>query len=75
MAAFEARDRDAFTAHWTEILADEGVITKTVVVNGHVAGNVVSWEQSGRREIGYWFGREFWGKASPPARLTPSWAR
>ena len=62
MAAFEARDRDAFAAHWAKILADDTVIKKTVLVDGHVAGNVVSWEHSGEREIGYWIGREFWGK-------------
>jgi RimJ/RimL family protein N-acetyltransferase len=27
-----------------------------------VAGNVGCWEQEGRRLIGYWIGREFWGK-------------
>jgi RimJ/RimL family protein N-acetyltransferase len=27
-----------------------------------VAGNVVSFEQDGEREVGYWIGREYWGK-------------
>jgi len=27
-----------------------------------VAGNVVSWGQSGERAIGYWIGKEYWGK-------------
>ena len=62
MAAFPPRDRDAFTAHWTKILGDETVITRTVVFDGRVAGNVVSFERSGRREVGYWIGREHWGK-------------
>lgn len=62
MAAFEARDRDAFMAHWTKIRADASVVTRAVVAEGQVAGNVVSWEQSGRRVIGYWIGREFWGR-------------
>ena len=29
---------------------------------GGVAGNTGSWEQDGRREIGYWIGMEHWGK-------------
>lgn len=62
MAAFPARDRNAFTAHWTKILGDETVIIKTIVFDGHVAGNVVSWEQSGERLVGFWIGREYWGK-------------
>jgi RimJ/RimL family protein N-acetyltransferase len=63
MAAFAARERDAFMAHWARILIDEACVTRAVVVDGHVAGNVVSWEEeSGRRVIGYWIGREFWGR-------------
>ena len=27
-----------------------------------MAGNVVSWQQSGEQEVGYWLGREYWGK-------------
>jgi RimJ/RimL family protein N-acetyltransferase len=27
-----------------------------------VAGNVGCWEQDGQRLVGYWVGREFWGK-------------
>jgi len=62
MAAFTARDRDAFMAHWTKILADETVTKKTILYDGHVAGNVVSFEQFGKRQIGYWLGRDYWGK-------------
>ena len=62
MAAFPARDRKAFMAHWTRILADETVITKTVLFDGQVAGNVVTFVHSGEREVGYWIGKEYWGK-------------
>jgi RimJ/RimL family protein N-acetyltransferase len=62
MAAFPARERDAFMAHWAKIRADETVLLRAIVVDGHVAGNVVSWEQSGLREIGYWVGRAYWGR-------------
>jgi RimJ/RimL family protein N-acetyltransferase len=27
-----------------------------------VAGNLVSWMQSGRRLFGYWIGQDFWGR-------------
>jgi RimJ/RimL family protein N-acetyltransferase len=61
MAAFEARDQDAFTAHWSKVLGDDAIDKKTILVDGQVAGNVVSWEQDGRREVGYWIGRKYWG--------------
>ena len=63
MAAFTPRDKNAFMAHWkSKILADQTVAKKTVLFDGHVAGYVVSFERSGKREIGYWIGRQYWGK-------------
>ncbi len=63
MAAFEPRDESAFMAHWKEkILADPAVVKQTIVVDGEVAGNIVSFERSGKREVGYWIGREYWGQ-------------
>ena len=62
MAAFPARDRDSFMAHWAKIRVNENVLLKTILYDGEVAGNVVSFEMEGKREVGYWIGREFWGK-------------
>ena len=62
MAAFPARDRDAFMAHWAKILLDEFNITKTILYNGEVAGTVMCFVLEGKREVGYWIGREYWGK-------------
>jgi RimJ/RimL family protein N-acetyltransferase len=62
MALFPARDRDAFYAHWRRLLADGAATKKTIVDDGKVAGNVLCWEQDGRRLVGYWLGREFWGR-------------
>jgi len=62
MAAFPSRDRNSFNVHWTKILADETIYKKTIMYDGQIAGNMVSWEQSGDREVGYWIGKEYWGK-------------
>ncbi|HTS72745.1 MAG TPA: GNAT family N-acetyltransferase [Gaiellaceae bacterium] len=62
MAIFPARDRAAFDAHWQRVRANDSAITRTIVSGGEVAGNIGSWEQDGRRLVGYWVGREFWGK-------------
>lgn len=43
--------------------------TKTIVYRGRVAGSLVSWERDGRREVGYWLGKEFWGKGLASAAL------
>jgi RimJ/RimL family protein N-acetyltransferase len=62
MAAFPARDKESFMAHWAKIMADDAVILKTIIFDGQVAGNIVSFEMSGKREVGYWIGKEYWGK-------------
>jgi len=62
MAAFSSRDRDGFMAHWTKIMADASIQIKTILFNGSVAGNIVCFDQLGEREVGYWLGREYWGK-------------
>lgn len=62
-AAFAARDWNAFMAHWTRVLADETVSKKTILFHGRVAGNIVSYvNDAGEREVGYWIGREYWGR-------------
>lgn len=62
MAAFPARDWDAFSAHWAKILKDETVITKAILFDGSLAGNIVSWQRDDKPLIGYWLGRDYWGK-------------
>ena len=63
MADFPSRDHDAFMTHWTtKVLGHDTVGVKTILFEAQVAGNMVCWEQDGRSLIGYWLGREFWGK-------------
>ena len=63
MAAFPAREKDAFMTHWMmKILGDETIIKKTILFNGHVAGNIVNFKQADRSLVGYWLGKAYWGK-------------
>jgi RimJ/RimL family protein N-acetyltransferase len=63
MAAFPPRDRDAFMTHWTKkILGDDTVTKKTILFDGQVAGNIVSFEHCGETQVGYWIGKQYWGK-------------
>jgi RimJ/RimL family protein N-acetyltransferase len=70
MAAVPARDRDAFTAHWARILVDETGVKRTILADGEIAGNVVSWHQDDERLVGYWLGREHWGRGVATAALS-----
>jgi RimJ/RimL family protein N-acetyltransferase len=62
MAAFPPRELETFTAHWAKIMADDSVTLKTILYNGRVAGNIVSFGPPEHREVGYWLGKEFWGR-------------
>jgi RimJ/RimL family protein N-acetyltransferase len=62
MAALPSRGQDTFMAHWTRIMADNSILIKTILFHGQVAGNVVCFDQLGEREVGYWLGKEYWGK-------------
>jgi RimJ/RimL family protein N-acetyltransferase len=60
---FTPRPRDAFLRHWREsVLGDPDCLVRTVTVGGEAAGHVVSWTEDGRRFIGYWLGRPYWGR-------------
>ncbi len=37
---------------------------------GHVAGNIVSWNADGKREIGYWIDRADWGRGVATGALS-----
>ena len=69
MAVFPAREREAFDAHWRRVLANDRNVVRVIEVDGEVAGNIGSWEQDGRRLVGYWLGREFWGRGLATAAL------
>lgn len=62
MAAFPSRDKDAFMAHWARILAAKTGVLRTIVCEGEVAGHIVGFQQSGRSLVGYWLGKDHWGK-------------
>ena len=64
---FTPRPRPAFFNHWKKVLKNRLCLKKAILADGKVAGYVVSFYRTGtgrpkRREIGYWIGREFWGR-------------
>lgn len=62
MAAVPSRDMENFNVHWVKIMADGSIILRTILYNGQVAGHLISCLLEDEREVGYWLGREFWGK-------------
>jgi RimJ/RimL family protein N-acetyltransferase len=70
MAAFPARDREAFMRHWAKIMAEGKAIVRTIDVGGEIAGNIVYWDHAGECRVGYWLGKAYWGKGIASAALS-----
>jgi RimJ/RimL family protein N-acetyltransferase len=70
MAAFTPRNRKEFMAHWAGIVGDDAVDKKTILFDGDVVGSIVSFEKAGKREVGYWIDRRFWGKGIATTALS-----
>jgi RimJ/RimL family protein N-acetyltransferase len=62
MAGLPSRDREAYMVHWAKNMRDDQNYNRTILFNGQVVGYIVSFIMEGEREVGYWIGREFWGK-------------
>ncbi len=56
------RSGDAFAAHWKNVLADANVIMKAISVADVLAGSISCFKLDGLDSVGYWLGKDFWGK-------------
>jgi RimJ/RimL family protein N-acetyltransferase len=69
MAVFDARSREDFDRHWQTILRDPSNVIRAIEVEGVLVGNIGSWVQDGERDVGYWIGRDHWGRGYATAAL------
>ncbi len=69
MAAFTSRDHGAFLAHWKKVMTNPACALRTILAGGTVAGNIGAWTDGTERCVGYWIGREFWGRGIASAAL------
>jgi RimJ/RimL family protein N-acetyltransferase len=69
LADVPSRERAPFDAHWARIRADPQIVIRTIEVDGQVAGNVLSFIHRGARVVGYWLGRDWWGRGLATSAL------
>jgi len=69
MVGFASRPRPEHDVHWARVLADRTGLARTIVAAGQVVGNIVSWTDGEQRLVGYWIGREHWGRGYATAAL------
>lgn len=72
MAAFTRRDpadMDGFYEHWKKIMADPAIQIMTILYHGRIAGYILTFILYDEREVGYWLGKDYWGKGIATAAL------
>ncbi|HET7759722.1 MAG TPA: GNAT family N-acetyltransferase [Gaiellaceae bacterium] len=69
MAGVPSRDRKAFDEHWRRITANDQNVIRVIDLDGEAVGHVLSWPAEGRRYVGYWIAREYWGRGLATAGL------
>jgi RimJ/RimL family protein N-acetyltransferase len=65
MAAFTAEDPTnmrQFMSHWSKILKDDSIRIQTILFDVKIAGHIEHFILFGLPSVGYWIGKEFWGK-------------
>jgi RimJ/RimL family protein N-acetyltransferase len=66
MAGTKARTREAYFAAWERNLADPGINSRVIELDGPhgptIVGSISRFQADGHDAVGYWIGRQFWGK-------------
>ena len=69
MSADPPRDWGPFMLHWEKIMKDKAVLIRIIVFKGKVAGHILGWKEGYERRVGYWLGRQYWGRGIASAAL------
>ena len=70
MVGFPSREWDEYIEHSRKVGADPDAVTRAIVADGVLVGDIVSWSQDGDREVGYWIDRAHWGHGIATTALT-----
>jgi RimJ/RimL family protein N-acetyltransferase len=69
LADWPPREFDAFMEHWAHKRLDPLVWARIIEVDGQVVGSVQCFLRDGVREVGYWLGKEYWGRGYASSAL------
>jgi RimJ/RimL family protein N-acetyltransferase len=62
LAATHPRNVDQFNDHWETILNDPSVTVRAIQFGDELAGCISCFKSDEHDSIGYWIGKDFWGK-------------
>ena len=70
MSGYPSKDRGEFMRHWEGILKNKASIARSIMYKDKVAGHLICWKEKYEQQVGYWLGKEFWGRGIASAALT-----
>jgi RimJ/RimL family protein N-acetyltransferase len=62
MAVVNARDQAGFDAFWAKVTSDPAIVSRSIYVDGTLAGSMSVFTMEGERMLGYWIDRGWWGR-------------
>ena len=69
LSAYPSKDRGDFMRHWEGILNNKAITARTLVYKEKIAGHIVCWKEKYEQQVGYWIGKQFWGRGIASAAL------
>lgn len=70
MSAYPSKDRGEFMRHWEAILKNKNVTARVILYKEKIAGHIICWKEGKyEQRVGYWIGREFWGRGIASSAL------
>ena len=69
MSGVNPRDPDEFAAYWKETMADDSILARSIVADGELAGLGLCFRVGDLDTVGYWIGKEHWGRGIASAAL------
>ncbi len=70
MSAYPSKDKGEFMRHWEGILKNKSIIARTIIYKDKVAGHIICWKEGKyEQRVGYWIGRQFWGRGITTSAL------
>ena len=61
--------KEEFDSHWEKSLSDPKVVARAVVAGDSLAGCMSCFMCDDNHYVGYWIGKQFWGKGIATAAL------
>ena len=69
MSTYPSKDKGEFMRHWEGILKNKSIIARTIIYKERIAGHIICWKEKYEQQVGYWIGKQFWGRGIATSAL------